>query len=363
MTAQSIGALAGAIVDRWAYWREELKYPGCNPRDVDHDQICGYYRIRGAATKPDYPVGIYVPDGEDQIVLKVGRRQEVALASEEGWDFRLSSSWLKCAAVEYEEYMKALEDGVWSDGKPARKPDAAPEPEEKPAAGIGHNSGDDDPFSNTKQLLLGDVEIADGLMKKPVETKDQADQVAAFITKIRGHGSTAEVHRKAEKQPFLDGGRAVDAKWKELTDLSDDAMQRLKKHLHPYLQAQARAEEERQRKAREEAERLRREAEEREARRDVANEPTEEERKAEEQAIREAEREARPQSVNVGRTGAKTTLRKEKYGVVDDYEKAALALVRMKHSVMIETIDQLANRAAKADMAFDGMHADVREVV
>ena len=394
MTAQSIGALASNIVDRWAYWREELAFPGCNERDVPHDNICGYYRIKGAATKPDYPVGIYPEDGTDQIVIKVGRRDAVDMKSEQGWDFR-GSGWLKCSAVEYEEYCMAVEGGVWGDGKPARKQDASaapePAPEDEPAAGIGHNSGDDDPFVNLKTLLLGDVETADDLLKTPVKTKDQADAISAWIVKIRDHGKNAENHRKVEKQPHLDAGRAVDAKWAELTGLSDDKMKALKKHLQPYLLEQARLEEERQHKAREEAERLRREAEERRrreeeaaaealAKTDVASLPTdfarasaeelaaqererEEKRKAEEAAIREAEREARAQSVNVGRTGAKTTLRKEKIGVVDDYEKAALALVRMKHSDMLATIDQLANRAAKSGMSFDGMHADVREVV
>lgn len=358
MSLQPIGQVAAKIVDRWAYWREELANPGCNPRDTDRD-ICGYYRMRGAATKPDYPVGVY-PDDDNRIVIKISRKNPVAEDSEEGWDFRCSG-FMDCAAVEYEEYMAALDGGQWNDGKAARKPDSM----------IGHNSGDTDPFDALKIEYLGEKETAEAFMKAPIKTQAEADKVAIWADRLRKIKSKAEALHRIEKQPHLDAGRAVDDKWRDLKEEPADVVKRLQFHAKPFFDEQKRIEEERQRRAREEADRIRREAEDVAARaRAASKEQTDVQREAAKQAAeeaaaraREAEREAEARKVTAGRTGARMGIRTEKVGVVTDYGKAAACLVAMKHPDMLATIDTLAKRAGKAKMPFDGMEIRDEEVV
>lgn len=343
MSEQSIGALATKIVDRWAWWQGALKNPDAIGQGAlavhENEPQQGFFRVRIKGGDWE-PVAIWW-DEETGQWLAYRNGKEVR-------DVPRLWTWACRNPVTSEAYDRAMDGGGWAD-----------EPEKAPS--IGHNSGEADPFDATKIELLGEIETAASMLAEPVTTKDQADKLGIWITKIRDIGKRADDLRKVEKQPFLDGGRAVDQKWKELTDRSADEVAKLKSHLKPYIDEQSRLERERQRKATEEAERLRREAEERAAKRDIASEPTEDEIREEQQRIREAEQAAKARNVSVGRTGAKVATRKVKVGVVEDYEKAAIALVRMGHAEFKEVIDQMANRAAKSGMPFEGMRVEIEE--
>lgn len=319
---QKLGTVADIVVNRWLWWQNALKGDFGPIHDGEPQQ--GYY-----ATKEGEPVAIWQDDDGNWIAYR--NKREVR--AEEIW------TWVCQRPISYNDYKHAKEHGHL--------------PSEPPAPVIGHNSGDEDPFEQIRIEIAGETEQADEFLKQSVDTQEDADKAAIWSKRIGALAKKAEDHRKVEKQPHLDAGRAVDDKWRGVTDTAKDYVSRLKKHVEPFLIAQKRAEEERQRKEREKAEELRRKA---------ADEVKEnDEAKADLIAQAEAaEKEAASKKVDAGRTGAKVSIRKEKVGVVTDYNKAAIALVNMKHKDLISLIDQLANRAARSGMPFDGM--EIKEV-
>lgn len=351
MTFEQIGQVATKMVDRWAWWQRAL----ANPEEIgtsipvhDGDAQQGYYRVRPKDGQWE-PIAIFYPEDSDQIV-----------AYRNGKEVPADQIWTWCCRnpISFEAYEKAMAGGGFDD-EPVK------------ARGIGDNSGEADPYDALKIEYLGEKEQAEEFMKKPVKTQADADKMAIWKDRLSKIKSKAAALHKVEKQPFLDGGRAVDAKWRDLKEEPDTVIEKMRLHVKPFLDEKKRAEEERQRKAREEAEAARREAEEAAAKaRAIDDQQNAVEREAARQAAeeaaakaRQAEKDAEARKVTAGRTGARMGFRKQTVGVVTDYQKAAAALVTMKHADMIETIDKLANRAAKAGMPFEGMEIKEEEVV
>jgi hypothetical protein len=88
-----------------------------------------------------------------------------------------------------------------------------------------------------------------------------AARINDFMSKARKLSKSADADRKAIKQPFLDGGRDVDSRFKSITTAISDCVNSAKAILTPYLREQARIAAEEERRAREEAKRKAREAE------------------------------------------------------------------------------------------------------
>lgn len=343
-----------AIIERWQWWQEALKDPakiGSAELQIHANEYqLGYYRCR-RKDSPWEAVGIY-PD-EDGVVVGMRNGQPVS-------DIQELFLWACRHPISYEAYIKALEGGGFDD-----------EPEQ--ARGIGDNSGEADPIDAISIELSGEIEQVREFMKKPVETQAQADRLGIWAKRLTDLAKKADNHRVVEKQPHLDASRAIDDKWREPIAEAKDWATKAKKHIEPFLLAQRRAEEERRRKAREEAEAAARAAAEaarkvREA--EQAGQADGQDKEAAQReadrlaaAAKQAEKDAEERKVNAGRTGARVSVRVEKVGVVTDYAKAAAALVEMKHPDIVDTIDKLAHRAAKAGMPFDGMAVEDREVV
>lgn len=352
MTMQAVGTIAAKIIDRWAWWSKALADPSKigSPEIPVHDGEAhqGYYRVRPKDGAWE-PVAIFYPEGSDKIV-----------AYRNGQEVDSAGIWTWCCRnpISVEAYDKAIAGGGFDD-EPARSP------------GVGHNSGEADPFDALKIEYLGEKEQVTEFLKKPVKTQADADKMAIWKDRLTKIKSKAAALHKVEKQPWLDGGREVDAKWRDLKEEPDTIVEKMRLHVKPFFDEQKRIEEERQRKAREEADALRKQAEEAAAKARIVDEDQdavqrEANRLAAEEAAakaRQAEKDAEARKVSAGRTGARMGLRTEKVGVVTDYEKAAIALVRMKHADMLAMIDTLAKRAGKAKMVFDGMEIRDEEVV
>ena len=97
------------------------------------------------------------------------------------------------------------------------------------------------------------------------------------------------------------------------------------------------------------------------------SQPVDEEKLAEQVAERAAEVEAEPVDVPEvetkratagGAYGTNRGLKKVKRGKITDHGKFAAALVAIKHKDLLELLQQLANRAAKAGMPVDGMEIE-----
>lgn len=223
---------------------------------------------------------------------------------------------------------------------------------ERPPAGIGHNSGETDPFEALRIEWAGERELAFEFLKKPIETKADADKASIWAHRLKDIAKRADKLHAAEKAPHLTKAKRVDNKWRELRDEPAGLSKRLKQHQLAWLQEQERIERERQRKAAAEAERLRHEAAEA-----LVNAGTPEQRAeageklaAAKEAEREAEQFQRPQA---GRTHEKTSLRTYRKGQITDLD-AFLAAVKDEHEIQ-EACQRLANRFALQQRPVAGM--------
>lgn len=83
-------------------------------------------------------------------------------------------------------------------------------------------------------LMLEAENWCDG---EPLATQEQADEVTRLVDAAAKLEREIEATRKAEKEPFLEGGRAVDAKFKPLTERAAKIIRVAKKALTPWLEA------------------------------------------------------------------------------------------------------------------------------
>lgn len=353
MTMEQIGGIAAKLVDRWAWYQAALKDPaqiGNTLKIYDGEPQQGYYRVRPKDGQWE-PVAIFYPEDSDQIV-----------AYRNGKEVRADDVWLWCCRnpISFDAYEKAMAGGGFDD-----------EPEKAP--GLGHNSGEADPFDALTMEYLGEKEMAEEFLKKPVKTKADADRAAIWADRLKKIASKAAAFHKVEKQPFLDGGRAVDEKWRGLKEEPGTVVDALRAHVKPYFAELKRQEEERQRIAREKAEQERREAEEkaRAAREaaakaeegDLAAEKARQEAEDAARRAKEAEKEAEARKVSAGRTGARMGMKTETVYVVTDYLKAATAMLALGNADLKTEIDRLAKRLMKAGVPLDGVEARDEEVV
>lgn len=319
----------------WNYWQKALEVGAGRRLSKDDQRLLGlttepqsgFYRKRNKSAS-DTPVAIWA-----------GSEGMVALAGDSPVDPNEIWTWCCDWPISEEVYRAVAERGQpWADDPPVA--------EAKP----GHNLPDD-PHEALRLEFEAESELAARFLARPITTQDEADQAAVWSKKIAAIAKKATDLHKVEKQPSLDAGRAVDDKWRPLKEEPDALSKRLKRHLDVFLQEQARKERERQEQAIKEELRLRREAEEA-----ARNSPGEAERlQREAEAVKAKAKEAEARNSSAGRTGAKVALRTFVSARVTDYEAAALALLKMNHADLKETIDQLANRAVRAGVELAGV--------
>lgn len=224
-------------------------------------------------------------------------------------------------------------------------------------AGLGHNKG---PVFNTdvvEAFAAEATEIADAASEwggVEITTETKAGELKDFLDTARAKMKEIEERRKVEKQPFLDAGREVDAAFKKVTGIIEQAGKLAKAPLEAFLREQQRiadekrrAEQEAARKAAEEAERERLIAE--RNRNAAAMAEAEEKRKEAEEAAKEAEKQRRAQVSSATGTGAnRTGLRTTRSARIKNINQAMLHY--RDRQELAEVITRMANadiRAAK----------------
>lgn len=309
----------------YTFWQDALAGKDMSKRTHMNDPQPGFYR-----TKRGDAVAIWYDSGK--IVAKENARM---VDAEDVW------SWCCTAPVTHEAYTHRMEQGAWPDGAP-------PNP-----ATIGHNMPDD-PAEALALELAGERELAEAFLKKPIQSEDDADKAAVWSKRLGNISKKADDHRKVEKQPHIDAGAAVDAKWNPIRDGAKEISTALKRHLDGWLRQKQAEEAERQRKAREEAEAKRRAAEEAARKASAEDEAAkaEAERLAKEAAAAEKEA-AQNHNASAGRTGAKVAMRTFTFAEITDYD-ALLTALKDRDEVK-ELVQSLANRAAKSGIELPGM--------
>lgn len=81
------------------------------------------------------------------------------------------------------------------------------------------------------------LEAENWLDGEPLSSQDQADQVTRLVDAAAKLEKQIEADRKAEKEPHLEAGRAVDAKFKPLAERASQIVRLAKKALTPWLEA------------------------------------------------------------------------------------------------------------------------------
>ncbi len=118
---------------------------------------------------------------------------------------------------------------------------------------IGHNAPPPDAAFSLEIDDLFSL-LSDTLAGGDVTTDEQDAAIDALLDDFRKAGADSEKARKAEKEPHLEAGRQVDAKWKPIVDKAARGTTACKDALTPYRTAKQAAKDAAARKAREEAE-------------------------------------------------------------------------------------------------------------
>ena len=299
--------------DPYLYWRAALGGNATPPRNPQP----GFWRMKDGS-----PVAIWRDEartGDELHCLVDGEDSHAALA------------WKECAARPISEEAYQGEDIEEEDVPPPPPDHNQPQP-------------DLDSFLALKFELESEVETAEGLLRQPVKTQEDADQVGVWSKKLLEIEARAEARRVLEKEPFLVGGRDVDAKWRPITSRADEVAKRLKGHLQTFLL---------QKKA---AERARAEASQREADEAWAKAQTiatDEERAPIVAQAQAAEESAVVRNATAGRTGMRVGLRSEKRARIVNY--AVLLDAVKDHPDVREVLEKLAQKSVRGGHPLPGV--------
>ncbi|RVL91477.1 hypothetical protein CN142_36940, partial [Sinorhizobium meliloti] len=115
--------------------------------------------------------------------------------------------WAVKQPISEEAFDRAKAGNGWAD-----------EPE-RPAAGIGHNSGAEaDEYEALRIEWLGEREQALAFLKKPIASKEEADKAAISARRLKDIANRADKLHADEKAPVLVKARKIDSKWRELRE-------------------------------------------------------------------------------------------------------------------------------------------------
>jgi len=330
------------------YWHKELKEPQSQERDTN-EHIAGFWRIKAAKTKPDYPVAIWYVNNEQQ--LAIGRQKPNAGENDTWFDF-IGMTFPKCEAITEQAYKQALETGFWSDGKPARKMD------DNEKMGIDVSRGGNNP--PIEESIADQIKNLADIAKDIPEpkTQEEANKATVIVDKLRGLWKVAEATRIKEKAPHDEAGKAVQAKWLPIMLPAKEEGVALDKRRKAFLlKEQKRLDDERAEKQRIANEEAKKETERLQAIADA---------KAKEEGAGLAEKvEVAPVTVEEvkatagGDFGRNSGLRKTRVGVIVDFDKFIAAIKDAPD--FIEFLDKKAQSAARSQIALDGL--EIKEVL
>ena len=325
--------------DEFHFWREALA-GNKPPISADHPQA-GYYRKRASKDGPWLPVAIWTHKETGKQVARVADKM---VDPADVW------TWVADKPVKKEDAQVAFKTGSWPGDAP---PVSAP-------------MGDNNPPSEPVELIPLEIEAADTWLKKTgtIASQVDADVASNKVANIRDLKKKAEAAHKAEKEPHLVAGRAVDAKYKPSIDEADNAVKRLLGAITVYQNAErARL----QKIADEKAAKERAEWEKQQA---AARAKAEAEAASKQVTLEDILAETppppppkAPEPVKVqsgGALGKKVSLRTVKVATVTDYDKALVAL--KDHPELRELVQKLADRACKAGVPLAGVEYSTQQV-
>lgn len=306
--------------DPFQHWRDSLS--GKAPPIHTGEPHCGFYRTKVGDVF--VAAAIYIDPTDGVMRCRVGG------------DFAdPKSKWVQLARRPIAEDAATywFEHGRW----PAEpEPQAAELPNNEAAAPLvasgprdpvmGDNSGatssDDPTFDLIARKAKVEVESAlEWLERTKIETQAQADIAGDKIGELRKQISAVKAAHKVEKQPFLDGGREVDEKYRAIREPLESAADALKRAAEAWAVA--------------EQQRRQQEAAAAEAARVAAINEAE----AKGEPIETLKPVAAPEPVRIGgSTGKRVGFKTVKFVLVTDYAKALRNPKVRNHPTVLEAI-------------------------
>jgi hypothetical protein len=232
--------------ERYAFYQNDLAYPGQSNRMEVEGDIDGWYRIGnktkdGPKAKHKYPVVIWHDGSNADAWVQVGQSVPFLLNSERGLEFQ-TGSWLSCEAVEDKQYQQAILEGVWWDGRAARKP-PAPQPTEEGGSAAPEPPSNSDAAEDI-EFWEDELEaLKEGVDALPpiLDTEVLAKRADSLYQRLRKLWGKVDARRKVEKEPHDTAAAAVQAKYKgPLLDPAEAAAKLAKGKLDNYLREQER---------------------------------------------------------------------------------------------------------------------------
>lgn len=191
--AVSIGALASTIVNRWAFWQKALKGDFGPMSEGQPEQ--GYYRTRFKGGKWE-PVAIWWDeDTNGWLAYRSGKEVDAA----EVWNF------CRTHPITRADYDNALE------GKPFKDEDAVVADQ---IAQAGDNSAKADETEELRDQIAAALKGMDAY--KSITDDATAARALSLRNRLNELSNQADKVRVKQKEPHLEAGKAVDAKWQPL---------------------------------------------------------------------------------------------------------------------------------------------------
>lgn len=237
---ETIGELALKVVDVWAWWQSALKDPskiGSKELPVhDSEPQQGYYRVRYGKDKPFEPVAIWKDDNGQWLAYRSGR------------EVNAEAIWTSCCRnpVSYEAYQYAADGKGWPDD------DKIVASQVKPMipGDLPNSQGVDE-----AETIRDQIEAALAGMSAYAKVTD--DETAAKALSLRNRlnelSREADKVRTKEKEPHLEAGKAVDAKWQPLVKKAKAGADQVRDAIGAFETEKLRIQREARRKAEEEA--------------------------------------------------------------------------------------------------------------
>lgn len=203
-----------ALYEYWSTAKEALKQSLPLPPIQDGKPQCGYYKTRFVKGGPWIPVAIF-RDNENIVTLVDGA--EAANSNK---------AWLGCARhpIEYAAYQHRIDTGSW----PGERVDVAPK-----SATIGDNAP---PVETVETILPRELDdIKQWLEQNAIISDEVADIAGNKVGELRKLKSRAEEAHKAEKEPHLKAGKAVDDRFLPNVKRADAAIKYLLDKINVYF--------------------------------------------------------------------------------------------------------------------------------
>jgi hypothetical protein len=231
----------------WKFWQAALKG---KKLEVPLAMVpIGYYRTQNRSTGVWFPVAIWIAsDGFKHCKTGMSDRTKVILDSaeaEEDYDFKVFS-YIGRHPITYEDYQAWMANREWPEHlnlKPI--PVAADKPKDPPPARpgvIGDNSGasEEEIEEMTLEALRAQIEAAKPQVEKlaKVTSQEEGDAAQGLRSRLTSLAGEAKKAHKAEKEPHLEAGRAVDAAWFPLIEDTKGLADKLRKAIEDHTTAE-----------------------------------------------------------------------------------------------------------------------------